>query len=101
MRISDWSSDVCSSDLNPDLIPTQLMLAGNNSRLNVDYPQGQLFKAPFAQQGLAVYSGRVVLHAALASATSVPGSLTLRESGRASVGKECVSTCRSWWSQYH
>src|SRR3546814_1770516 len=78
MRISDWSSDVCSSDLNPDRIPTQLMLAGNNSRLKGDYPQGQLFKAPFAQQGLAVYSGRVVLHAALASATSVPGSLTRR-----------------------
>lgn len=63
---------------DPDLIPTQLMLDGDSSRLTVDYPQGQPFKAPFARQGIAVYSGRVVLHAALAPATPVPDGLTLR-----------------------
>src|SRR3546814_8066407 len=35
MRISDWSSDVCSSDLNGQevVLGTVLMLAGENSRI--------------------------------------------------------------------
>src|SRR3546814_8993840 len=31
MRISDWSSDVCSSDLSLDIDPSRLVLAGDSA----------------------------------------------------------------------
>src|SRR3546814_10051106 len=72
MRISDWSSDVCSSDLNPP----DLILSGVNRGANL------------AED--VTYSGTV--SAAMASAG---------RSEERRVGKECVSTCRSRWSPYH
>src|SRR3546814_20406722 len=35
MRISDWSSDVCSSDLHPDLVGKTLLEADVRARCNV------------------------------------------------------------------
>src|SRR3546814_17674234 len=94
MRISDWSSDVCSSDLIgmvPDGVSQALNYGINKAR----------FLAP-------VRSGkRIRAHAVLASAEKKPGGRVLltvtcpveiagedRSEARC-VGKECVSTCRS------
>src|SRR3546814_16431139 len=98
MRISDWSSDVCSSDL----------IAVNNAGT-----LGEM--APVAE--LSTVGWRDTIDANLTSAFlgakyQVPamvarggGSLiftsTFVEIGRRRVGKECVSTCRSRWSPYH
>src|SRR3546814_7853119 len=72
MRISDWSSDVCSSDL-----PSETR--GNLScRLS----------------GMAV--GILLLRNRNMIATGVR-----KRSEERRVGKECVSTCRSRWSPYH
>src|SRR3546814_2154243 len=71
MRISDWSSDVCSSDLSLlalTLTNTVVASLRRLSRRDVRIP---------------------------AFVTIIARSEERR------VGKECVSTCRSRWSPYH
>src|SRR3546814_20772076 len=101
MRISDWSSDVCSSDL--------LVIASEPSAFCTSQAQPEP-KVPTA----------VSVNCFLKSSTP-PNCLTkasvnflhgapcfgvrqfqkkLRSEERR-VGKECVSTCRSRWSPYH
>src|SRR3546814_9544784 len=79
MRISDWSSDVCSSDLFE----------------GVPVVQAQLFvalKQPAVDQDALI----VVLQQVFAT-----GDRAGRRSEERRVGKECVSTCRSRWWSYH
>src|SRR3546814_15841648 len=82
MRISDWSSDVCSSDLHP-----------RNPAIRPPRRQRQCDRAP----PRAADRGRKGLRRRL------PPTLRLRpaRSEERRVGKECVSTCRSRWSPYH
>src|SRR3546814_7591935 len=89
MRISDWSSDVCSSDLSP-------------GRLLPAPPGGE---APLKRVGsTAVLLEHVAnLHRRAALAFAFVGRLHESEefegrSEESRVGKECVSTCRSRWS---
>src|SRR3546814_2492268 len=85
LRISDWSSDVCSSDLaasrgvNLDDVGQALLTAptGHPHEVGRDLP-------------LAVVAHRVDRVAAQG-----------QRSEERRVGKECVSTCRSRWSPYH
>src|SRR3546814_4225590 len=79
IRISDWSSDVCSSDLCCDLRPLPLDGGGSG--------WGWLLRS----RGSVNAEIRRKYLAALQRARS--------EERR--VGKECVSTCRSRWSPYH
>src|SRR3546814_1484105 len=87
MRISDWSSDVCSSDLGKDdNLPAGAIraFAGVESR-------GCGLEDVSARRKLVEFE------------TAVPvgrGLARLRSEERR-VGKECVSTCRSRWSPYH
>src|SRR3546814_2520587 len=102
MRISDWSSDVCSSDLVlPDVV--DLLHREVGIRLGM------------RQIGMGDPVERDARHAqALPAACRVPpsGAATRRSAasnmrkpaGRSEerrVGKECVSTCRSRWSPSH
>src|SRR3546814_11911411 len=102
MRISDWSSDVCSSDL-----------------ATVDRNNG----APAWTRRLAFVAASAAMPAALlalglhgadmlgqppsALLTPAPWSAATASSFMATraeerrVGKECVSTCRSRWLPYH
>src|SRR3546814_7859338 len=82
MRISDWSSDVCSSDLALLLEPGR----GDVSGLFLVHVGGLV---PL-RQVLGLQLG----------AERVQGVDELRSEERR-VGKECVSTCRSRWSPYH
>src|SRR3546814_2075561 len=84
VRISDWSSDVCSSDLL-GAVPRRLeqLLAGGAvvQILQLGLLGGVLQR----QHVLAVL-------------------LAIRRGARSEerrVGKECVSTCRSRWAPYH
>src|SRR3546814_7665598 len=97
MRISDWSSDVCSSDLpasgrafSPQLYE---WLAANAHAVQGDGPITRSAGTP----ELFLVTQRSVLHRAygLAIATPVMGRSEERR-----VGKECVSTCRSRWWPY-
>src|SRR3546814_20445686 len=102
MRISDWSSDVCSSDL--------IILARIAA---VEPPDGE---AAVAQQLLVETARRDAQVGAFEIGFGKAGEarkltadlraflalqfLALRSEERR-VGKECVSTCRSQWSPSH
>src|SRR3546814_18634838 len=110
MRISDWSSDVCSSDLlhgldQPIYIQFWNYLAdlmrldfGESMRQHRSAMQVALEAFP---QTLKLASVAMLLSLSLAI---VVGSLAaarprgLFEIGKRRVGKECVSTCRCRWS---
>src|SRR3546814_13100674 len=95
MRISDWSSDVCSSDLlcaalsacDSKAKPMGQSLASiNNTEITVHQLNAELTQLGNTQQAT---SHKDVLDALIAR--------ELRSEERR-VGKECVSTCRSRWS---
>src|SRR3546814_16383952 len=86
MRISDWSSDVCSSDLGCDAPVTDSPLS-----CQVTMSANKVVSAAFAPPANSF---------ALTLLGGSNGSGTVRSEERR-VGKECVSTCRSRWSPYH
>src|SRR3546814_3141195 len=93
MRISDWSSDVCSSDLDPH--PMRFFRPESAwFRLTSLDQREALVKAAGADEMLVF-----TFDAALAG-LSAEAFVTERSEERR-VGKECVSTCRSRWSPYH
>src|SRR3546814_5252833 len=79
LRISDWSSDVCSSDL------------GRTKRQSVVPILGGRPRGLGERHAIAIFARRTDPYPVLEPARS--------EERR--VGKECVSTCRSRWSPYH
>src|SRR3546814_2339647 len=76
MRISDWSSDVCSSDLGVTVHDVDVNMSGWDNALE------PLLRSRDGGRG----AGSCVWN--------------IRSEERR-VGKECVSTCRSRWSPYH
>src|SRR3546814_20801281 len=125
MRISDWSSDVCSSDLSWDPL-----LDWARRRYDVHFevttgiihrPQPEATiarladavaaRAPFELAGLSpivTVSGSLIAALALfegaVGADSVWAAAQVDEAWRSEErrgGKECVRTCRFRWSPYH
>src|SRR3546814_3601040 len=94
MRISDWSSDVCSSDPQhrPHVEPRQQQLLGIGEG-----------GAQRDRVGLLVdrHVGELQLAAHRIQRAVVQLEPHRRQIGRARVGKACVSTCRSRWAPYH
>src|SRR3546814_12373335 len=88
MRISDWSSDVCSSDLRGR--PAARPPAVHPSR--ADAPDSP------AHPGVHGQGPAPVAH--LPANPQEERPMTLSRSEERRVGKECVSTCRSRWSPY-
>src|SRR3546814_3959883 len=75
MRISDWSSYVCSSDLGG--VQAVIQQTQGLSQIIIPIDKAVMFKTN----------------------RSSPWGESRSEERR--VGKECVSTCRSRWSPYH
>src|SRR3546814_21021983 len=82
MRISDWSSDVCSSDLLGRLVRAVAELTARC--LTGEIP---------------AFAGMTTLIISVIPAQA--GIPPVHRSEERRVGKECVSTCRSRWSPYH
>src|SRR3546814_7150242 len=86
MRISDWSSDVCSSDLaaivfkDPRHLGAVDAHAQRSRQAGLDHRVGERRAQPGVVE-LAAHAHQ-------------------RRSEERRVGKECVSTCRSRWSPY-
>src|SRR3546814_8037223 len=122
MRISDWSSDVCSSDLdiidlgmgNPDLPPPAHVIEKLcEVAMKPDaHGYSQSKGIPGLRRAQANYYGRrfnveldpesevVVTMGSKEGLASLATAITGRSEERR-VGKECVSTCSSRWSTYH
>src|SRR3546814_17636281 len=95
MRISDWSSDVCSSDLAPPSARQASVIARRRSGVS---------KAGFDQRKLWLDERPGVSSRAPPGARAARGRRCGRRGHRSEerrVGKECGSTCRSRWSPYH
>src|SRR3546814_12964937 len=116
MRISDWSSDVCSSDLNWRGLPwSQTVLYEIHVGLAGGFRGVQERLADLSELGItaielmpiAEFSGRRnwgydgVLPYAPDCAYGSPDDLRLLRSVERRVGKECVCTGRSRWSPAH
>src|SRR3546814_4158271 len=88
MRISDWSSDVCSSDLLVISGSFSLPTTGSfHLSFTVLFSVGSSLIFSLTRRSSQIHTEFLVFHA------------TRSEERR--VGKECVSTCRSRWSPYH
>src|SRR3546814_13597542 len=113
MRISDWSPDVCSSDLAlhaqveqiGKTLPSDVKIAFAYDstpfvRVSIEHVVHTLFEAVvlvFLVMLLFLQNFRATLIPTIA----VPVVLLGTRSAERRVGKECVSTCRSRWSPYH
>src|SRR3546814_13959555 len=101
MRISDWSSDVCSSDLSH--IAYEVFQAGYWFRLEGDRLYVTARRpdvAPLSPDLRSAISSHKA--AIIAAVRIIPAGCPSRpRSEERRVGKECVSTCRSRWSPYH
>src|SRR3546814_4644829 len=98
MRISDWSSDVCSSDLvgavwDPEAVQA-MQKAGIGATVTLELGGKSDIPALGLKGKPLKLTGRV--------RTITDGEWIVRGSSEERrVGKECVSTCRSRWSPYH
>src|SRR3546814_18231842 len=94
MRISDWSSDVCSSDLW--IAPRQARRGEPAVRLHDEQlaPEAALLQRLLQPPEIAVDD-----RADIGVGDRRVGPFVRSEERR--VGKECVSTCSSRWATYH
>src|SRR3546814_17190736 len=109
MRISDWSSDVCSSDLAVNVgvnvtgealrrdYDAVLLACGALKPRDLDVPGRALRGVHFAMD----YLTGATKH--LLDASHENAGPPINAAGRSDerrVGKECVGTCKSRWSPY-
>src|SRR3546814_18404705 len=111
MRISDWSSDVCSSDLHVRSLSGldkanaegAKLFAENCAACHGDAGTGNReLGAPNLADKIWLYGSSrqaVIETISYAHAGVMPAWGGRSEARR--VGKECVSTCRSRWSPYN
>src|SRR3546814_18592895 len=108
MRISDWSSDVCSSDLQDGEL--YLLQSRAVTRIPARWTRdesAERFPAPVTP--LTWDLCEAGFHASLNHSFKLMGLppfgdkwFAMRDrSEERRVGKECVGTCRSRWSPYH
>src|SRR3546814_18849307 len=118
MRISDWSSDVCSSDLTVLRIvdvdgknviavperweaegkpPPRLRVVERGKRSALGLGDRILARTEEKGNGWLAHPMKKLARAA----ELLMGVVDQGRSEERRVGKECVSTCRSRWSPYH
>src|SRR3546814_18886139 len=115
MRISDWSSDVCSSDLAGGARADSALNVGLNISLPFEQQLNPYVDDAHAYQFHYFFMRKFWLVKLARGAVFFPGGfgtlaalfelLKLMQNGKDSdkrrVGKECVSTCRSRWASKH
>src|SRR3546814_16515650 len=98
MRISDWSSDVCSSDLTlieagkryGFEVETLATVNNDDTRISSSAIRVALADGDFARA-----------RTLLGHPYAISGHVIHGRSEERRVGKECVSPCRSRWLPYH
>src|SRR3546814_20029096 len=91
MRISDWSSDVCSSDLAP--ISAGFANVSTTARASKSGRRSPLWDKQREQQGR-------LIHVYIEGSARGQSQHRCRRSEERRVGNACVSTCRYRWSPY-
>src|SRR3546814_16126322 len=97
MRISDWSSDVCSSDL------FAFARAGDTVSVEPAAAPNFTITGPFAADLSTLDNLVLAAIDPFAGTFGAPGPLAIglgKRSEERRVGKGCVSPCRSRWSLY-
>src|SRR3546814_18868349 len=104
MRIIDWSSDVCSSDLQPVARPRSLISGQRMEKIEWGPNWEEILGTEFAKRRkdknfdkiqadiYGQYENTFMMY--------LPRLCEHRSEERR-VGTECVSPCRSRWSPYH
>src|SRR3546814_21130707 len=96
MRISDWSSDVCSSDLPP---PIEYIRRSGGLFRDMMIHDLDMARWLLGAEPIEVFArGSALADPAIGEAGDVD---TAMRSEERRVGKECVRTCRSRWSAFH
>src|SRR3546814_12103500 len=110
MRISDWSSDVCSSDLlgRADEIPGRGALEHGDVRRPLAVAlfghrrhDGDRGRARSDHDDLLARIIEILRPELRVDDLPLEILASGERSAERRVGKECVSTCRSRWSPYH
>src|SRR3546814_19232764 len=89
MRISDWSSDVCSSDLRRKSAKIDAREKGKDISGEVKRHSESYFRSVSKGELRQINLGYEIV------------GITAERSDERRVGTECVSPCRSRWSPYH
>src|SRR3546814_20964861 len=111
MRISDWSSDVCSSDLEEDPEDKVVIVTAEDEGHPDGFWPGEKDEQSraYAKRATGNYLWQIDvdefyrsedIEAVIAMLRSIPEVATIsfrQRSDERRVGKECVSTCRSRW----
>src|SRR3546814_3219121 len=99
MRISDWSSDVCSSDLDGAVREGDQPVGRTPRHLRPGRRPQPEFRPHLGRQP----SQRLNLAPREGAPQPLEGAVAIavERSEERRVGKECVRTCRSRWSRYH
>src|SRR3546814_5365051 len=84
MRISDWSSDVCSSDLSVEMLSA--FFINDTSKASQEWR--------LKKHGIEAFWDWMASWSRMAQ---MPSDLGFSRSEERRVGKESVSTCRSLW----
>src|SRR3546814_2492867 len=93
MRISDWSSDVCSSDLRDGLQHDRAVAVA----LGEEGVRAEAHRLGETERDAIGEIDRFVVDAKIDERCGLHGG----RSEERRVGKESVSTCRSRWARYH
>src|SRR3546814_11309152 len=102
MRMSDWSSDVCSSDLGDTAPDDENIVFGQLHQLLREHQCAPLFGDCLASIGeQSMYRQGPAFRILTEITEAFEQFLCDPRSEERRVGKECVSTCRSRWSPYH
>src|SRR3546814_15138371 len=107
MRISDWSSDVCSSDLDWPAFFSAAQLDGADKFGAYHAKAITGLSALVASQPLEAWKDWLAFHQINSHADVLPSAIDnahfafYGRSEERRVGKECVSQCSTRWSPYH
>src|SRR3546814_15632028 len=103
MRISDWSSDVCSSDLIDE--QAAVFRSYVDGSIKTLTPEISIqTQRELGADLIVVLDECTPFHVDkdyTASSMRRSHRWGIRRSEERRVGKECVSTCKSGWSRYH